>query len=185
MFSRNSRGERRASPTVYKLLLTSHIMVSVGWLGATFAKIVLGMVAVTGGVLETSIGLYRAMEVLNVAFPPLAVGTLITGGLLSLGTRWGLLDHYWVVTKLVLTVGVIVTGIRMTDAFVDRAMAGAPTSLMILTTLHVLMLASASIISVYKPWGTTWFAARTNPLTLPTRTSLSSWLRQVKRSSAH
>jgi hypothetical protein len=41
----------------------------------------------------------------NVAFSPAAIGTLVTGILLSLGTKWGLLRHYWVATKLAPTVG--------------------------------------------------------------------------------
>lgn len=53
------------------------------------------------------------MGVLNIAFPPAAIGALVTGVLLSLGTRWGPLQHYWVATKLALSVGVIVTGIAL------------------------------------------------------------------------
>lgn len=47
MFSRNKRGERRASPRVYRLLLATHIIVSVGWLGIVFAKRVLGLRAMS------------------------------------------------------------------------------------------------------------------------------------------
>jgi hypothetical protein len=47
LFSRNKRGERRASPRVYRLLLATHIIVSVGWLGIVFAKLVLGLRAMT------------------------------------------------------------------------------------------------------------------------------------------
>jgi hypothetical protein len=150
----NSRGERRVSPSTYKLLLTTHIMVSVGWLGASFAKMTLGWVAI----LDSSANyLFSAMEALNVSFPPLAVATALTGVLLSLGTRWGLLDYYWVVTKLALTLGVIVSGVRLTDNLVDQALAGSSAALMALAVVHVLMLATASVLSVYKPWGKTWF----------------------------
>lgn len=34
---------------------------------------------------------------------PLAVGSLITGLVISLGTKWGVFRHYWVVMSLVLT----------------------------------------------------------------------------------
>ena len=47
LFSRNRLGDRRASPRVYGLLLTTHIIVSVGWLGIVFAKLVLGLRAMT------------------------------------------------------------------------------------------------------------------------------------------
>src|SRR5260370_22872415 len=35
---------------------------------------------------------------------PFALGSLLTGIVQSLGTTWGLFRHYWIVTKLLLTV---------------------------------------------------------------------------------
>lgn len=105
MFSRNRRGERRVSPPLYKLLLSAHIIVSIGWLGIVFAELVLGVVALTSDTTEVSDALYLSMEVVNVAFLPAAIATIVTGVLLSMGTKWGLLRHYWAVTKLALTVG--------------------------------------------------------------------------------
>jgi hypothetical protein len=171
LFSRNKRGELRVSPPVYRLLLATHIIVSVGWLGIVVAKLVLGLRAVTSDVSEVSDALYASMDVVNVAFPPAAVATLLTGVLLSLGTKWGLLRHYWIVTKLGLTVGVIVTGIALMDRLVQESISGqaagggailgivpAPTVLLIsLSVAHVLMLGVATVVSVYKPWGKTWF----------------------------
>src|SRR5215207_6419536 len=153
MFSRNSRGERRASPSMYKLLVTLHVSVSVSWLGAAFSKLVLGIVAVRTSSPQTALGLFEAMQVLSFAYPPLAIGTIVTGVLLSLGTRWGLLSHYWVVTKLVLTVGVIATGIQLTERFIQRAsVADDALPLLVLGIGHVAMLAMATILSIYKPW---------------------------------
>jgi uncharacterized membrane protein len=170
MFSRNQRGERRVSPPLYKFLLAAHIIVSVGWLGIVFAKLVLGLAAVTSDAPDVADALYVSMDVVNVAFPPVAIGTIVTGVLLSLGTKWGLLQHYWVVTKLVLTVGVIATAVQLGDRFVRQSIAApsgqaleggtildiasAPTTLLIsLSVAHVLMLGAATVISVYKPWG--------------------------------
>jgi len=42
VYARNQQGERRVSPSLYRLLLTAHIITSVGWLGVVFAKVVLG-----------------------------------------------------------------------------------------------------------------------------------------------
>jgi hypothetical protein len=105
LFSRNKRGERRASPRVYRLLLATHIIVSVGWLGIVFAKLVLGLRAMTSNAPGVSDALYLSMGVVNIAFPPAAIGTLVTGVFLSMDTKWGLLQHYWVATKLALSVG--------------------------------------------------------------------------------
>src|SRR5215216_6748517 len=113
--------------------------------------------------------LYLSMRVVNIAFPPAAIGTLVTGVLLSLGTRWGLLQHYWVATKLALTVGVIATAVQLGDRLVRQAIAApsapvadgatilgiaaAPTWLIALSVAHLLMLGAATVLSVYKPWG--------------------------------
>ena len=165
MFPRNKRGERRASPQLYRFLLTTHIIVSVGWLGIVFAKLVLGLRAVTSDVPDVSDALYSSMEVVNVAFPPMAVATLVTGVLLSLGTRWSLLRHYWVATKLALAVGVMVTGIALADRLIQRSISApsgqAPAGLLIsLSVTHVLMLGVATVLSVYKPWGKIRFGRR-------------------------
>lgn len=173
MFSRNKQGERRVSPRMHKLLLAAHIIVSVGWLGIVFAKLVLGLSAMTSDAREASDALYISMEVVNVAFPPAAIATIVTGILLSLGTKWGLLQHYWVATKLVLTVGVIVTGIALVDRLIRQSIsaptgqavddgtilgiASTPILLISLSTAHVLMLGIATVVSVYKPWGKTRF----------------------------
>jgi hypothetical protein len=158
-------------------LLSAHIIVSVGWLGIVFAKLVLGLRAVTIDAPNVSDALYLSIQAVNVAFPPAAVATLVTGVLLSLGTKWSLLQHYWVATKLVLTVGVIVTGIALVDRLIQQsiyapsgqvmdentilATASAPTTLLIfLSVAHVLMLAVATVVSVYKPWGKTQFGRR-------------------------
>jgi hypothetical protein len=171
LFSRSKRGELRVSPPVYRLLLATHIIVSVGWLGIVVAKLVLGLRAVTLDAPEVSDALYASMEVVDAAFPPAAVATLVTGVLLSLGTKWSLLRHYWIVTKLGLTVGVIVTGIALMDRLVRGSISGqavgdpailslisAPTTFLIsLSVAHVLMLGVATVVSVYKPWGKTRF----------------------------
>jgi hypothetical protein len=107
------------------------------------------------------------MEVVNVAFSPAAIGTLVTGILLSLGTKWGLLRHYWAATKLALTVGVIVTGIALVNRLIQQSISApsgqavddgailgitsAPAPLLISLSLgHALMLGTATVVSVYK-----------------------------------
>jgi hypothetical protein len=151
---------RRVSPGQYRLLLTAHITTSVGWLGVVFAKLVLGLLAVTSA---AGLQLLAAMEALNVAFPPLAIGTLASGVLLSLGTRWGVLQHWWVVTKLVLTVGVVATAVQLADRAAQAALANPSpatyAAVLALTGTHVLMLAAATVLSVYKPWGRITFPA--------------------------
>ena len=177
MFSRDKRGVRRVPQPVYKLLLTAHIVVSGAWLGIAFAKIILGVAAVTSVAPAASRPLYLSMEAVNVAFPPTAIATLVTGVLLSLGTKWGLLEYYWVATKLALTVGVVVTGIALVERLIQRSVSAlsvgdgtilgatsAPATLLIsLSAAHVLMLGVATVLSVYKPLGRTPFGGRRAP----------------------
>ena len=172
MLSRNKQGERRLSPSQYKLLLTAHVVVSVGWLGVVLAKIVLKVFAMTTGAPEIAAALYVATERLNIAFPPLAIGTIVTGVLLSLGTKWGLVQHYWVATKIVLTVGVIATAVQLgtripqpTGRAVEEStilgLASSPMVLLLsLSIAHLIMLLAATVLSTYKPWGKTWFGRR-------------------------
>jgi hypothetical protein len=167
VFARGSRGERRVLPDAYKLLLTTHIMTSVGWLGVASAKLALGLLALTSGRPEAA-QLTVGMDALNVVFPPLAIGATATGVVLSIGTRWGLLAHYWVALKLVLTFGVISTAVQIGGRLGQQAAAGELTAVMgdervllvALTAAHVIMLVTASVVSVYKPWGRTWLARR-------------------------
>jgi hypothetical protein len=72
---------------------------------AALAALVLGLRAMTSNAPGVSDALYLSMGVVNIAFPPAAIGTLVTGVFLSMDTKWGLLQHYWVATKLALSVG--------------------------------------------------------------------------------
>jgi hypothetical protein len=171
------RTSRRLAPRLYKLLLTAHIIVAVGWLGIVTAKLVVGIGAVTSD--ATAATTARAMAALDIAFPFLVIGTAVTGVALSLGTRRGLLRHYWVTTKIVLGVTVIATTFAIGDGLARQALAtpgsgpageeaatplaslSEPVNLLIaLSVTHALMLTAATVLSVYKPWGTTWFARR-------------------------
>ena len=92
------------SPGQRKLALAAHIVVSVGLLGISAAMLVLGTVAAATPDSGTSRAAYLAMGIFTRGvIQPAAVGALVTGLILSLGTKWGLLEHYWIVAKLALT----------------------------------------------------------------------------------
>ncbi len=163
---------------MYRFLLATHVIVSVGWLGVSVAKLVLGLVAATAYEPDA---LYASMRVVDAVFPPAAVGAAVTGVLLSLGTKWGVLRHYWVVAKLGLTVGVVATGVLLMERLIQQSIAVTPgqateagtipgmepaqVSLVSLSVAHVLMLGAATVISVYKPWGKTRFGRRASTRT--------------------
>ncbi|MGE3272982.1 MAG: DUF2269 domain-containing protein [Chloroflexota bacterium] len=172
MIVQTRQGERRLSASTYRFLLSAHIIVSVGWLGITVAKFALGIAASRAGEPATVAALVSAMSVLDRAFPPAAIATLVTGVALSLGTKWGLIQYYWIVVKLVLTILVPVSAIQFGDRFIWPALNAATAAqqlpgllwgvnlLLVMAVAHLLMLGAASVISVYKPWGKTPFGRR-------------------------
>ena len=77
--------------------LTAHIACSVGWIGAVLAFLVLVIAAITNSDDQTLRAAWIAMELTGwFAIVPLAVGSLFTGVIIALGTKWGLFQHYWV-----------------------------------------------------------------------------------------
>src|ERR1051325_9707583 len=85
------------APGLRKLVLTVHLSFSVGWIGAVIAYLVLGVSATTSKDAETVRAAWIAMELTGwSAIVPLALGSLLTGILIALGTPWGLFRYYWV-----------------------------------------------------------------------------------------
>ena len=85
--------------------LTAHIVSSVGWIGAVAAFVVLDLATAFSAKEPLLRAAYIAMDlVARYAIVPLAMWALATGLVVSLGTRWGLFRHYWVVVSLALTV---------------------------------------------------------------------------------
>lgn len=96
-------------PAVRKAALVAHVCTSVGWFGAVAAF--LALAAIAWGSRDEAVvrAGYLAMEVTAwYAIVPLAVSSLATGLLSSLGTGWGLVRHWWVLVKLALTVAATV-----------------------------------------------------------------------------
>jgi hypothetical protein len=127
----------------------------VGLLGLSAAMLVLAAAGAITGDPETAQAAYRSMGIFTGGIvPPTAMAALITGVILSLGTKWGLFTHVWIVTKLVLTVAAILCGIFVISPAVQQAIAGSPPRVLVAAAaLNVVMLGAATVISVFKPWG--------------------------------
>lgn len=149
-----------------KLGLTTHVSLSVGWLGAVAAYLVLaltGLATHDGGMATAA---YRAMEVVGwTIIVPCSVAALLSGLLQALGTEWGLFRHYWIVAKISLTVpatAVLLLHIpsvsRMARLAMDTALVnGDFAQLRMQLVVHavggLLVLLAITALSVYKPWG--------------------------------
>jgi ribose/xylose/arabinose/galactoside ABC-type transport system permease subunit len=96
---------------------------------------------------------------------PLALLSLVTGVIQSLGTTWGLLRHHWVVVKLLITVvatGVLLLYLRTFAVMAD--VAADPAALLdevrnpsplVHAVLALVLLVVATVLGVVKPRGLT------------------------------
>jgi hypothetical protein len=152
------------SPRVRRLALTAHVTVSVGWLGAVLAYLALALSGLSSPDARTASVAYPAMALIGErVIVPLAVASLATGLIQALGTEWGLLRHYWVLTKLLLTVvGTLVLLLPMpavthVAALVASGVDPGPARLPLV--VHpaggLAILLAATALSVHKPWGRT------------------------------
>jgi hypothetical protein len=165
---------QRLRPRWRNLLLIIHIAVAVGVLGADIVLLTLGITGLASRDPELIRAGYLAMGVLAEAvLLPLALAAPITGVLLGLGTRWGLTRHWWVILKLVLTIGLATAAVFVLRPALNRAAAQAllvpmaelpitgigPTGVAVtLAPLGALLvLISTVTLAVFKPWGQTRF----------------------------
>lgn len=152
-------------PGARRFVLTAHIASSVGWLGAVVCFLVLSVVAITSEAPTTVRAIYVAMEPMGWwVLVPLSLLSLGTGLVQSLGTRWGLLRHYWVVSKLVINVAASavlllymqtldhLAGLASADADLDALRSPSP---VLHSAAALVLLVVATVLSVYKPKGLT------------------------------
>ncbi len=93
------------TPRLRKFALTVHLTFSVGWIGAVVAYLALVVAARTSQDAQTVRAAWIAMELtIQFVIVPLALASLLTGLIMSLGTKWGLFRHYWVLISFLLTV---------------------------------------------------------------------------------
>jgi hypothetical protein len=164
----SSANIRGVKPGMRKLALTSHVTFSVGWLGAVLAYLVVAIVGLTSLDVQLVRSTYPAMQVMVwFVIVPLAIASLLSGLVQSLGTEWGLLRHYWITAKLALTVLGTVILLLHAPRVTEMAMRAAEASLAsgdysqqrIALVIHaaggLALLLVATSLSVFKPWGKT------------------------------
>jgi hypothetical protein len=159
------------SPALRKATYTTHITSSIGWIGAVIVFIVMAALALTSQDEGTVRGAYLVMAPAAwFALVPLAHASLLSGIVLSLGTTWGLMRHYWVVMKLGITV--FCTVILMIYMGTFRQMAGVAAdpvvdldavrnaSPLLHASIALVLLLGAALLGVYKPFGMTPYGRR-------------------------
>jgi hypothetical protein len=161
------------TPNLRKFALTAHVISSVGWLGAVAAFLALAVAGLTGQDALTTRAVYLAMDMTGwYVIVPLCFASLLTGLVSSLGTTWGLVRHYWVLAKLLITIpSTILLLMHMQPiSYLARVAAKMPLSgaelhalriqLLIETGAAVVVLLVATALSVYKPKGMTRYGWR-------------------------
>lgn len=158
---------------VRKVALTTHVTSSVGWLGAVAAFLALAIAGIANQDAEIVRAAYVGMHLITwFVIVPMSLASFASGVVQSLGTTWGLFRHYWVVTKLMLTVLATIILLVHTQP-IDRIAAVALMRDLSRSDLWQLRLqligdASAALfvlfvtttLSVYKPWGMTPYGLR-------------------------
>ena len=160
------------TPRLRRFALAAHIAVSVGWIGAVLGYIVLDVVAATGSDAQALRAAYLTMGWISwYAIVPLALASLLTGLAMSLGTKWGLFRHYWVLISLLLTVVATVVLLVETQTIGQLAgVAADPTasgedlrslgSTLIHSVGGTVVLLAVLALNVYKPRGMTRYGWR-------------------------
>ncbi len=161
------------TPRVRKLALTTHIASSVGWLGAVVTFLALAVAGLTTEDAQLVHAVSLTMELIGwFVLVPLSLASLLSGLVQSVGTRWGVFRHYWVVAKLLITVlstVVLLLYMQSLGSLADRAAETSSTggpgelrnpSAALHTGAALLLLLAATTLSVYKPAGVTRYGRR-------------------------
>lgn len=156
----------RLSPRSRKIVLVAHVLSSVGWFGGACAMIVLGICSAEAepAVRHASFELVHMCD--RFVLIPLSLLSLLTGLIVSLGTKWGLARHYWVLVKLAGTLVVMVFAtfflsqwvqevIALTAADPGADISGLTVPIKVGAIAMALLLLGITVVSIVKPWGRT------------------------------
>jgi hypothetical protein len=156
------------TPRLRKLVLTSHVTFSVGWLGAVLTYLVVSIVGLTSIDPQLVRGTYLSMQLMAwFVIVPCAIAALLSGLLQSLATEWGLFRHYWILAKLALTTFgtaiLLLHAPRVSEMAIHAAESALATgdytqqrtSLVVHAGGGLTILVAATALSIFKPWGKT------------------------------
>lgn len=157
-------------PGLRRAVLAVHVVTSVGWIGAAAAYLAVGVAA---GLSDQPLDVRAAWIAMDLigwhVIVPAAALALTTGLVMSLGTPWGLLRHYWVVIALVLTVTSFVvlilhlptvTAVASLARTADDATATRLGGDVFHPALGLVVLVVVAVLNIYKPRGLTPYGQR-------------------------
>ncbi len=162
------------TPRWRKLVLVVHVVTSLGWLGITMVNAVLTFTSVfTDDPRRQYAAILMMGQIGEYLLLPISLLALVSGIVLSVGTKWGLVRYRWVAIKLVMTliaVGLtlfsLLPGIRDLVAAAESTVDGQFVELgrrpdgfypiVVSSAMYLTM----TVLSVYKPGGKTRYGRR-------------------------
>jgi putative copper export protein len=146
-----------------RLVLTAHIITSVGWLGAVMAYLALDIVASASEDIAAVRAAYFGMDLsIRLVIVPLAIASVLIGTVNALTSSWGLFRHYWVLVKLLLTIFatvILLLEVQNVTYMAELASTSADPRTLPGSLLHsiggLVVLITVAVLSVYKPKGLT------------------------------
>nr|WP_221381375.1 hypothetical protein [Actinoplanes polyasparticus] len=153
-------------PVYRKFWLVLHIVSASAWIGVdVMVAVLVGVGALSDDSARRGLA-YQALGSFLV-WPMLVSGLvcLVTGLVLGLGTKWGLVRYWWVAVKLVLNVALCTLILLLlrpsmpeVAAYGRSLSAGEAvtfdvSSLVMPPVVSLTLLSVATVLSVYKPWG--------------------------------
>ncbi|HWL99613.1 MAG TPA: hypothetical protein VNP20_19890 [Nocardioidaceae bacterium] len=154
------------SRTWRRATLVVHIVSAGAWIGIDVIVAVLVLAGWFAGDVAVRSLAYQALATF-VVWPMLASGLvcLVSGLVLGIGSKWGLLRYWWVAVKLALNlvlctliVVALQPGMDELGAYGHDLLTGSPdpaavSSLFFPPAVSLTTLALATVLAVYKPWG--------------------------------
>ena len=165
-------------PWLRKLTLIFHVTTSVGWLGAVGVFLAVALIGLSSPNPQLVRAAYLVMAPAAwVVLVPLALTSLLTGLIQSLGTTWGLFRHYWVIFKLLINIFAVVVLLMYTRTLSYLADIAATASVasgdfgilrtpsvVLHSVLAIILLIVATTLAVYKPRGMTRYGLKSHDI---------------------
>jgi len=161
------------TPGLRKFALTVHVTSSVGWFGAVAGFLTLAVAGLTSQDTQLVRAAYLSMELITrFVIVPLALVSLLSGVVSSLGTRWGLFRYYWVLMKLLITIFAtivllvhtqpidLLAGVAAKTAVFSADLHKTQILMVVASGAALVVLLVLTVLSVYKPQGMTRYGQR-------------------------
>jgi hypothetical protein len=137
------------------MLLTAHILVSVGLLGDVAGFLAVAIRANGTDDPEVARASYDILAMFSTFFGiPLSFAALLTGLGLGLGTKWGVLRYPWTTAKLLLILSVVLMGAFVLGPSVEQmrdGSGGVEGRILFGAIWDLGALGTATVLSVFKP----------------------------------